>query len=64
MRELSDKSSLAEAHPSQWAPFAVGGEGAASRFTFIPNVGLWHEAAVFGAAAIPSATEGAAGEFA
>jgi CHAT domain len=27
MRELIEKGSLAEAHPSQWAPFAVVGEG-------------------------------------
>jgi len=28
MRELMEKGSLAEAHPSQWAPFVVVGEGA------------------------------------
>ena len=28
MRELIEKGSLAEAHPSQWAPFVVVGEGA------------------------------------
>jgi hypothetical protein len=27
MRELIDKGSFAEAHPSQWAPFVVVGEG-------------------------------------
>ena len=27
MRELIEKGSLAEAHPSQWAPFVVVGEG-------------------------------------
>ena len=31
MRELIEKGSLAEAHPSQWAPFVVVGEGAASK---------------------------------
>ena len=31
MRELIEKGSLAEAHPSQWAPFVVVGEGAAAR---------------------------------
>jgi CHAT domain-containing protein/tetratricopeptide (TPR) repeat protein len=31
MMELIEKGSLAEAHPSQWAPFVVVGEGAASR---------------------------------
>ena len=31
MRELIEKGSLAEAHPSQWAPFVVVGEGAAVR---------------------------------
>ena len=29
MRELIDKGSLAEAHPSMWAPFVVVGEGSA-----------------------------------
>jgi CHAT domain-containing protein len=29
MRDLIDKGSLPEAHPSQWAPFVVVGEGAA-----------------------------------
>ena len=28
MRELIEKGALAEAHPSQWAPFVVVGEGA------------------------------------
>jgi hypothetical protein len=28
MRELIEKGTLAEAHPSQWAPFVVVGEGA------------------------------------
>jgi CHAT domain-containing protein len=28
MRDLIDKDSLADAHPSQWAPFVVVGEGA------------------------------------
>jgi hypothetical protein len=27
MRELIEKGSLEEAHPSQWAPFVVVGEG-------------------------------------
>jgi hypothetical protein len=31
MRELIEKGSLPEAHPSQWAPFVVVGEGAASK---------------------------------
>jgi CHAT domain-containing protein/tetratricopeptide (TPR) repeat protein len=31
MKELIERGSLAEAHPSQWAPFVVVGEGAASR---------------------------------
>jgi hypothetical protein len=30
MKELIEKGSLSEAHPSQWAPFIVVGEGAAS----------------------------------
>jgi hypothetical protein len=28
MNELIEKGSLAEAHPSTWAPFVVAGEGA------------------------------------
>ena len=31
MKELIEKGSLAEAHPSQWGPFVVVGEGAAFR---------------------------------
>ena len=31
MKELIEKGNLAEAHPSQWAPFVVVGEGAASK---------------------------------
>jgi hypothetical protein len=31
MRELIEKGAAFEAHPSQWAPFVVVGEGAASR---------------------------------
>jgi hypothetical protein len=30
MRELIEKSTPAEAHPSMWAPFVVVGEGAAA----------------------------------
>jgi CHAT domain-containing protein len=33
MRELIEKGSPAEAHPSQWAPFVVVGEGSHSEFT-------------------------------
>jgi CHAT domain-containing protein len=31
MRELIEKGSPAESHPSQWAPFVVVGEGAAAK---------------------------------
>jgi CHAT domain-containing protein len=31
MRDLIEKGTLGEAHPSQWAPFVVVGEGAAVR---------------------------------
>ena len=31
MHDLIDKGTPAEAHPSQWAPFVVVGEGAAAR---------------------------------
>ena len=31
MKELIEKGSFLEAHPSQWAPFVVVGEGAAAR---------------------------------
>ena len=31
MKELIEKGDLAEAHPRQWAPFVIVGEGAASR---------------------------------
>jgi CHAT domain-containing protein len=31
MRALIEKGSAFEAHPSQWAPFVVVGEGAAAR---------------------------------
>ena len=30
MKELIEKGSVSEAHPSQWAPFVVVGEGAAT----------------------------------
>jgi hypothetical protein len=33
MKELIEKGNLAEAHPSQWAPFVVVGEGAAGIVT-------------------------------
>lgn len=31
MKELIEKGSLVEVHPSQWAPFLVVGEGGARR---------------------------------
>jgi hypothetical protein len=31
MKELIEDGDLAEAHPRQWAPFVIVGEGAASR---------------------------------
>jgi CHAT domain len=31
MKELIEKGDLAEAHPRQWAPFVIVGEGSASR---------------------------------
>jgi CHAT domain-containing protein len=31
MRNLIEQGTLGEAHPSQWAPFVVVGEGAAAR---------------------------------
>jgi hypothetical protein len=37
MRELIDKGPLADAHPSQWAPFVVVGEGSAPAITMMPS---------------------------
>jgi hypothetical protein len=31
MKELIEKGDRAEAHPTEWAPFFIVGEGAASR---------------------------------
>jgi hypothetical protein len=31
MKELIEKGDLAEAHPREWAPFVIVGEGAAAK---------------------------------
>jgi hypothetical protein len=38
MRELIKKGNLAEAHPSQWAPFVVVGEGGGAPTAAIPKL--------------------------